>query len=110
MVDSGKKMRQPAWLGRHKLLLVLLILSALTPMFLVEERVRGRISLGQYIRRLKAQGEKMSPGDFILPPAAGENGAAEVLAAAKELSTGTVLPRSYPPRIRLTPAGHAVVG
>jgi hypothetical protein len=99
-----------AWLGRHKLVLALLFLSAITLLFLVEERVRGGILLGRYIRRLKEQGEKMSSRDFILPPAAGENGAAEVLAAAKELTTGTVLPQSYPPRMRLTPAGHAVVG
>src|SRR5205807_2245209 len=88
----------------------LLILSAVTPMFLVEERVRGGILLGRYISRLKVQGEKISPRDFILPPAAGENGAVEVLAAAKELSAGTILPRSYPPRMRLTLAGHAIVG
>src|SRR5437660_1191123 len=94
-----------AWLGRHKLFLALLILSAVTLMFLVEERVRGGILLGRYISRLKVQGEKISPRDFILPPAAGENGAVEVLAAAKELSAGTILPRSYPPRMRLTLAG-----
>ena len=34
-----------SWFGRHKLLLVLLFLAAITPLFLVEERVRGAILL-----------------------------------------------------------------
>ena len=99
-----------AWLRRHKIFLALLLIASMTMMFFLEERLRGSISLGRYIRRLQAQGEKMTPRDFILPPASGENGAAEVLAAAQELSAGVVLPQSYPPRMRLTPAGNAVVG
>jgi len=98
------------WLGRHKLLLALLFLPTITLLFLVEERVRGGLLLGRYIRHLKAQGEKMNPRDFILPPVSSENGAPEVLAATKDLAPGTVLPNSYPPRMRLTPAGHAVIG
>src|SRR5947209_3742990 len=92
------------WLRRHKLLRALLLLSAMTLLFLVEERVRGCISLGRYIRRLKAHGEKMTPRDFLLPRPAGqnENGAPEVLAGAKGLSPGTVLSNSYPPRMKLT--------
>jgi len=99
-----------SWFGRHKLLLALLVLSAIPLMFLVEERVRGAILLARYIRGLKAQGEKMDPHDFILPPAAGENGAAEVLTAANDLRPGTILPQSPPPRMKPTPAGRAVIG
>jgi hypothetical protein len=98
-----------ARLGK-KILLALLLIVSITLMFFLEERVRGSISLGRYIRQLKAQGEKMTPRDFILPRAEGENGATEVLAAAQALSAGAVLPQSYPPRMRLTPAGNAVAG
>jgi hypothetical protein len=101
------------WLRRHKVLLgILLFPWAVVLMvagFLVAEHVRGRISLARYVHRLSAQGEKMSAEEFKLPPVTGENGAPEVLAAAKELKAGVVLPKTYPPRMRLTPAGHAIV-
>jgi len=98
------------WAGRHKLLLAFLLLPVLLLAFLVVEHVRGRISLARYKVRLHAQGEKMTAREFISPPPPGENGAPEVLAAAKDLTNGPILPNGYPPRMRLTPAGHAVVG
>jgi hypothetical protein len=98
------------WIGRHKLLVGLLLLPAITLLFLMEERLRGSLSLRRYIRNLQAQGVKMSARDFILPRADGENGAPDVLAAVTNLSPGTVLPKSYPPRMRLTSAGHAILG
>ena len=102
--------RISAWLGRHKMLAALLFLAAIPVLFLVEERVRGGILLARHIRGLRARGEKMSPREFILPREAGENGAAEVMAGTKDLSPGTVLPRTYTPRMKLTAAGRAVVG
>jgi hypothetical protein len=56
--------------------------------FLIAEHVRGSISLGRHMRALSAQREKMNPQDFKPPPPTGENGAPEVLAAAKDLKAG----------------------
>jgi len=74
------------------------------------EHVRGRIMLAHYLRDLRARGEKMTVAEIKLPRPEGENGAPDVLAAAKNLKTGSILPNGYPPRMRLTPAGHAIVG
>src|SRR4051794_4275649 len=100
-----------SWLRQHKMMLLAVFSLLTTPLlFLLEERIRGSISLAWYIRGLAARGEKVSPRDFSLPPTAGENGASEVLAAIKDLTAGTILPKSYPPRMKLTPAGRAVIG
>jgi hypothetical protein len=95
---------------RSKLLRGLLILFVLIAVFLVEEHFRGRIALAGYIRNLKSQGEKLTAKDFALPVGEGENGAPQVLALSKELKPGTALPGNYPPRMKLTAAGNAIVG
>ena len=89
---------------------VLLLPLLLLALFLLVERWRGQISLASYQRGLVAQGEKLTARDFARPAPAGDNGAPTVLAAQKELAAGTVLPNHYPPRMKLTPFGRAVVG
>ncbi|PYJ61280.1 MAG: hypothetical protein DME24_06805, partial [Verrucomicrobia bacterium] len=78
--------------------------------FLLEERVRGKIALARCQRELIAKGEKISPRDFIAPPRAQENAAPAVYEAIERLKEGAVLPNRYPPAMRLTPAGRAIVG
>jgi len=78
--------------------------------FLLVERVRGRIALARYKRELIAKGEKISPRDFISPSRAQENAAPAVYEAIKRLKEGVVLPNRYPPAMRLTPSGRAIVG
>lgn len=95
---------------QHKLLLGISLLPVLVLGFFVAEHVRGSVSLARYLRALSAQGEKVSAREFLdPPPPPSENGAPAVLAASNDLKPGAILPKSYPPRMRLTPAGHAVV-
>src|SRR5690242_19763422 len=90
--------------------LVLLTTIFLLLIFLLAERVRGRIGLAGYKRELIAKGVKVSPQDFITASHTQENAAPEVYEAIKRLKEGTVLPNRYPPAMRLTPSGHAIVG
>src|SRR5438445_9227345 len=94
---------------RFKILVVILLIPALLILFLICERVRGAISLARYKRQLMAKGEKLTPADLARPPAAGKNGVPEIISATKELKEGAVLPKAYPPRMRLTRAGRAIV-
>jgi len=89
--------------------LVLLTPIVVLLVFLLEERIRGKITLGRYKRELIAKGEKISPRDFVALPRGQENAAPEVYEALKRLSEGAVLPNKYPPAMRLTPAGRAVI-
>lgn len=89
---------------------ILAVLAVLLLLFLVIERVRGQISLARYKKALAAQGEKLTPRGLQVSNAIGENAAPAVLEAIKRLTNGVVLPRGYPPRMKLTPAGRAVVG
>ena len=82
----------------------------LLTVILVEERVRGKIGLARYKRELVAKGEQISPSDFAASPRVKENAAPEVYAAVQRLKEGAVLPKRYPPAMRLTPAGRAIVG
>lgn len=99
-----------AWFWRHYILTAALFVVAVVVGSLIFEHVRGSILLARYLRELRARGEKMTVAEIKLPRLDGENGAPDVLAAAKKLLPGSVLPNSYPPRMRLTPAGHAIVG
>lgn len=95
---------------RFKLLFkVLLALVVLFFLFLLEERIRGQISLARYKRELISKGEKLSAKD-MMTPISGENGAPEVFKAIKELKEGTVLPKHYPPQRAIVPSGRAVIG
>jgi len=103
---EGSRLRR--WIRR---ILVAITISPLALLvFLLAEHLRGQIALDRYVRAMRAQGEKMSPREFLLPVAPGENGAPEILEAAKELKPGQVLPKTYPPRMWLTPSGNAVIG
>jgi len=89
---------------RKKLLKRLLII------FLLLERMRGAVSLAHYKRDLIKKGEKLTPKDFASAASNEANGAPELWAAVKQLKEGDVLPKNPPPRMKLTPTGHAVVG
>jgi hypothetical protein len=59
---------------------------------------------------LIAKGERILPSDFVAPSRAQENAALEIYDAIKRLKEGAVLPNRYPPAMRLTPSGRAIVG
>jgi len=82
----------------------------LTGAFLFEEHLRGGLSLAHYRRELAARGEKLTPQALTEDRPTGENGAPEIIAAASQLKKGEVMPDHYPPRMRLTDSGRAVVG
>jgi len=92
------------------LAVVVVMPVALAGLFLVCEHVRGRISLAHYRRELVAKGEKITPQELVSDRPAGENGAPEIMAAFDDLKKGDVMPSHYPPGMKLTPAGRAVVG
>src|ERR1700720_2770618 len=92
------------------LAVVVVMPVVLVVLFLVCEHVRGRISLAHYRRELVAKGEKITPQALVSDRPAGENGAPEILAAFDELKKGGVMPDHYPPRMKMTTAGRAVVG
>jgi hypothetical protein len=87
-----------------------LTLVLLPILFLCFEHVRGQVSLWRYKRFLVIHGEKLRAQDLPLAPSVGENGAPEILAAQHELKDGVILPHRYPPRMKLTPSGHAIIG
>ena len=94
----------------YKIGMLILVISLVLPFgFLMCEHVRGRVSLALYRHSLIAKGEKLTVRDLASPPAQGENGAPEVMQALKELKEGAVLPKHYPPRMRLTPSGRAII-
>src|SRR5512138_68293 len=86
------------------------IFVGLCLLFLVFEHFRGMISLARYRRAQAAEGPVLTPADLVSELPKGENGAPEVMAAARAIVKGTVLPDYYPPRMRITPSGRAVVG
>ncbi len=88
---------------------ILLALIVLPVVFLLFERFRGQIALASYKKELLAKGEKLSPQDFVMTFAEADNGAPTAIAAIERLKRGTVLPHSYPPRMKLVPSGRAVV-
>jgi hypothetical protein len=94
-----------------RVFLLALLIPLLLFVFLVFERVRGKISLAGYKRALIAKGEKLSAIDFVSPPSTnGENGARGLFAAISELKEGKVLPNRLPPRMQVMSSGHALVG
>ncbi len=92
-----------------RFLKVMAVLAVLLILFLIVERVRGQVSLARYKRALIAKGEKLTARELQASNATGENGAPAVLEAIERLQAGVVLPDNYPPRMKLTPAGRAIV-
>ena len=97
--------RRLKWIGK-----MLLTLVALFAVFLLVERFRGQIALASYQKELVAKREKLSPQDFALPALDADNGAPEAIKAIESMTNGTVLPYSYPPRMKLMDSGRALVG
>jgi len=87
------------------LLAVIMLLVAL----LLVERFRGQIGLANYKRELAAKGEKLTPQDLATAFPVNDNGAPAVMDHIRSLQDGVVLPKHYPPRMRLTPPGRAIV-
>src|ERR1035437_11072796 len=92
------------------LLKVFLAIVVLFFLFLVLERVRGKISLASCKRGLIAKGKKLAPSDFVSRSNDAENGAPQVFEGVRRLAQGLVLPTHYPPRMQVVPSGRAVVG
>lgn len=88
---------------------VLLALVVLLIVFLLFERFRGQVSLARYKRELTAKGEKLTPGDLATLYSDNDNSAPVVMKSIRSLQDGAALPKHCPPRMRLTPAGRAVV-
>ncbi len=88
----------------------LLALVILLVVFLSFERFRGQVALARYKQELLAKGEKLSPQEFGLSVSDADNGASNAFEATERLEPGTVLPTSYPLRMRLVPSGRAIVG
>ncbi len=97
---------------RLKLVLKVLLASfVLLFIFLLFERVRGQISLASYKRELIAKGETLDVGKLIAPPVAdADNGASEVLRLKGLIQEGKVIPKNYPPKMKLIAPGKAMVG
>ena len=86
--------------------LVALSLGILFFFFLLAERFRGRIALERYKRKLIAMGEILSARDFARVSTNEDNGDREIAEAMKRLKEGGILPKNYPPKMRVTPAGE----
>jgi hypothetical protein len=68
----------------------ILTLVALLALFILEENLRGRISLAHYKSELRAKGEKLTLEELNLPkPPAKSNGVSALLAAADEAATNS---------------------
>jgi hypothetical protein len=77
------------WKRRLKILTcVFLAPIVLLFLFLIFERVRGKISLARYEKFLVQHGEKLNPKDFNIPFSETDNGAPEIQRAAGELKEG----------------------
>jgi hypothetical protein len=88
------------------LLGIVLILVA----FLLVERWRGQIALASFKKQLLANGEKLSPLDFVQDFNEADNGAPAVMAAIQKLQPGRIIPTSLPPRMQMCESGRAIVG
>ena len=83
-----------AW---RKILLGLAALLILFALLVIEEHVRGRIALSREMARVHAQGDTLSIAELTPPlPLPSENGAADFLAAANFLGSGSVVPYNLP--------------
>jgi hypothetical protein len=91
-------------------LMVLAAAAVLLLLFLVVERVRGQITLSRYKKALAAQGEKLAAAGLRSSISDADNAASAVYAAIERLTNGLIVPNDYPPCMKLTPSGSAIVG
>lgn len=87
-------------------LALLVMLSA----FLLTERIRGKVSLTRYKATLERNGELLTVQQVMAQRSQGSSAPREVLAAAERLTNLNVVLNHYPPQMRGTPSGSAVVG
>jgi hypothetical protein len=78
-------------------------------LFLCAERVRGKISLARARHALVAEGYQLDPRKFATHSRDEDNGTPELMAAIRELRHSHVSADFYSPRMKLTPAGRAIV-
>jgi hypothetical protein len=89
---------------------MLLALVLLGVAFLLFERFRGQIALANYKKELIAQGEKLSPQDFINNRLTPDTDAAPIIATIGKIQPGKVIVHSLPPLMKLLASGRAIVG
>ena len=90
---------------------VLLARLGLVLALLLIERLRGQIGLSRYKRELAARGETLEIQKLLAPPVAdADNGAPELLRLKPLFKEGKVIPKNFPPKMRLMTSGRAVVG
>jgi hypothetical protein len=97
---------------KKRMLIALAILASpitLIFLFLCAERVRGKISLARARHALVAQGYQLDPRKFATHSRDEDNGTPELIAAIGELRHSHVSVDFYSPRMKLTPAGRAIV-
>lgn len=88
---------------------VIVALVVLVGILFLLERVRGKASLNAFKRHLVAKGEKLKFEELVPAQVDRESGAQEFVEAVKQLQDGDVLPRNYPPVMKLCPTGRAIV-
>lgn len=79
-------------------------------LYLIEERVRGRLLLAKTEKELRGKGRKLDANAFKLPAITDDNGAPTVIRTSKELKPGVSIPDHPPPRMAILDSGRAVVG
>lgn len=90
---------------------ILLALIVLFFAFLLFERWRGQISVARFKRGLVAKGETLDVQKLLATPVAdADNGASEVIRLKALLQEGEVVPKNYPPKMKLLSSGRAMVG
>jgi hypothetical protein len=85
------------------------LLVGVVLLFLVAERVRGKILLSNYRKALVAQGEKIKASDFVTQPDPELNGALLLQAAAEQIGRRGVVADRMPGCMALTSSGRAEV-
>jgi hypothetical protein len=89
-------------IGKILLGIVLLLVA-----FLLVERWRGQIALASFKKQLLANGERLSPADFVQDFNEAENGAPAVMAAIAKLQEGKILPHNVPDQMHILASGRA---
>ena len=85
---------------------VLVLLSV----FLLVERIRGQVSLARYKATLERSGELLTAQQVMTQRTKSNARPREVFAAIERLPNGNVVLNHYPPQMRATASGRAVVG